>query len=175
MYEFQRTHLSLAPLLLWREHFMSLVSVLATLLANALLVVATKQVQWLVVFGTRSGLHLGQLRVDTVLLWPPTRQDVQIDWVGRWRRAVFNAVSSQFLHSLHQQGAFGQRGPRLEHLPTLGAAVLAVAVLLIPVTLNAGQAVRVSAGQSGRLLQSVQAHRADERLLFRPGGRHQVE
>lgn len=158
MSEFQRTHLPLAPLLLWRGHLMSLVFLLATFLANTLLVVATKQVQWLVVFRTRSGLHLGQLRVNALLLWPWTRQDVQIDWDGRWPRAVFNAVSPQFLHGLHQHGAFGQRGPRLEHLPTLGAAVLAVAVLLVPVTLNAGQAVRVSAGQSGRFLQSVQAH-----------------
>lgn len=154
---FQSIYLSLAPLLLWREHLMSLVSVLATLLANTLLVIATKQVQWLVVLRTRSGLHLGQLRVNTVL-WPRTRQDVQINWDGRWRRARFNAVSSQFLHCLHQHGAFGQRGPRLEHLPTLGAAVLAVAVLLVPVALNAGQAVRVSAGQGGWLRQSVQAH-----------------
>lgn len=152
---------------------MSLVFVLATLPANTLLVVAAEQVQWLVVFSTGSWLHLGQLRVNAGPVRPWTWQDVQVDWHGRWPGAVLNAVRSQFLHGLHQHGAFRQRGPRLEHLPTLGAAVLAAGVLLVPVALNAGQAVGVSAGQGGRLLQSVKAHRADKRLLFGPGRGHQ--
>lgn len=154
---------------------MSLVFVLATLPANTHLVVATKQVQRLLVFSTRSGLHLGQRRVNAAPLRPRTWQDVQVDRDGRWRRAAFHAVRSQFLHSLHQHCAFSQRGPRLEHLPTLRAAALAAGVLLVPVTLNAGQAVGVSAGQCGRLLQSVEAHRADKRLLLRPGRGHPVD
>lgn len=54
---------------------------------------------------------------------------------------MLDAVGSQFLHGLHQQSAPGQRGTRAENLPTLRAAVLTLAVSLVPVALYTDQAV----------------------------------
>lgn len=49
---------------------MPLVSMLATHLAHTLLVIMTEQVEGLVVLRAGSGLHLGQLRINTALLRP---------------------------------------------------------------------------------------------------------
>lgn len=154
---------------------MSLVSLLTTDLTNTLPVLVAEQVQGSVVMRTGSGLHCGELGVHTALLPRPrpprTRQDLQVDGIGWWS-CLLDAVGSEFLHGLRKDGALGQRGSGVEDLPALGAAVLAFAVPFVPVALDASQAVRVPAWERGRVLQGVQANRADKGLLLGPGGHY---
>lgn len=103
------TNLSFFPLFLWFDHIMSLVSMLATLLANTFLIVAAKQVQGVVVLRAGSRVHCGELRVYVGLLWPSVWLDLQVDRHRWWnsKGVVLQAVGFQFLHSLHEHSALG--------------------------------------------------------------------
>lgn len=74
---------SLVPLFLWFDQVMALVSVLATLLANTLFILAAKEVQGAIVLRAGSELCRRQLRGRVAPLWPSVRQDLQVHWHGR--------------------------------------------------------------------------------------------
>lgn len=64
------TYLLFFPLFLWFDHIVSFVCLLATPLANALFIVAAKQVQGVIVLRAESGVCCRELRVDVALAWP---------------------------------------------------------------------------------------------------------
>lgn len=70
----------------------------------------------------------------------------------------------QFIDDLGEHSVPPQHRPGAECLPALGAAEL-TGLGLVPVVVNAGHAVGVSAGGGHRLLQDVQAHRTLELAL----------
>lgn len=145
---------------------------LAAHLADALHVLAAKQVQGSVVLRASPGVLRGKLRVHAALSRLSSRQDLQVDghgWRGRGDGGggpVLQAFGSQLVYALGEHRALGQGGSRVEDLPALGAAALTLAVFLVPVALDTSQAVRMSTRQRCRVLQGVQAYRADKGLLF---------
>lgn len=134
---------------------MTLVSQKATLLTDAQFLVAAVQLQHLLMQRTELRGARGQGGVQSGL--------------GRghvWTRSRVWAVlstQSQLLHGLHEHVASGQDGPGVEALSAL-RTLTAFPRCLIPVRLDAEEAVRVSAGERRGVSQDLQTYRARKRL-----------
>lgn len=72
----------------------------------------------------------------------------------------------ELLHDFAEHRVSAEQRSGVEHLAALGATVLALLPVPAPVVLDAFQAVAVSAGDSHRVPQHFQTHRATELVLL---------